>query len=40
MTGTLSLNRLDFGVGANVPDDKTLGFDVEVSVTLTATRNQ
>ncbi len=40
MTGVLSLNRLDFGVGAGTPDEGTLGLTVEVEIALTATRNQ
>jgi len=38
MTGALSLNRLDYGVGAGTPDEGTLGFTVDVSVAVTATR--
>ena len=38
MTAKLSISRLDYGVGANTPDDKTLGLAVEVTVSLTATR--
>jgi cytochrome b561/polyisoprenoid-binding protein YceI len=36
MTGTLSLDRRDFGIGASVAEEGTLGFGVTVSVTLTA----
>ena len=38
MTGKLKLDRLDFAVGANMPDESSLGFDVAVDITLTATR--
>lgn len=38
MTGTLTLQRLDYGVGANMPDEASLGFAVDISVSLTATR--
>ncbi|MEQ6204298.1 cytochrome b/b6 domain-containing protein [Sulfitobacter sp. HNIBRBA2951] len=34
----LTLQRLDFGVGANMPDESTLAFDVGVAISLTATR--
>lgn len=40
MTGTLSLDRLDFGIGGSMPDESSLGFDVTIAVTLTATRNK
>lgn len=36
MTGTLSLDRRDFGIGQSVTEEGTLGFGVTVSVTLTA----
>lgn len=39
MTGTLSLNRLDFGVGASMADESALGFAVDISIDLTAIRN-
>jgi cytochrome b561/polyisoprenoid-binding protein YceI len=39
MTGTLSLNRLDYGVGANMPDESSLGFAVDINVSLTATHH-
>ncbi len=40
MTGTLSLNRLDFGVGANMADESSLGFGVDITIDLRATRGQ
>lgn len=36
MTGELALDRRDFGIGAGVTEEGTLGFGVTVSVTLTA----
>ncbi|MCA0873673.1 cytochrome b/b6 domain-containing protein [Seohaeicola saemankumensis] len=39
MTGQLELNRMEFGVGASVTDAATLGFGVDVVVTLTASRS-
>ena len=36
MSGQISLNRLDYGIGANLPDESSLGFDVVVTVALTA----
>lgn len=38
MQGRLALDRLAFGVGETVQDAATLGFEVEVSVALTASR--
>lgn len=38
MSGNTQVNRMDFGVGAGVGDEKTLGFGVDISVALTATR--
>lgn len=38
MDGSLTLNRLDFGVGTNMQDESSLAFAVEVVVKLTATR--
>ncbi|MBJ6373593.1 cytochrome b/b6 domain-containing protein [Sedimentitalea arenosa] len=38
ISGTTQLNRLDYDIGSTVTDEGMLGFDVEVSVTLTATR--
>ncbi len=39
MEGSTVLNRLDFGVGASMADESSLGFDVEVSLAVTATRS-
>lgn len=36
----LTLNRIDFGVGANMPDESNLGFAVDVEIALTATQSQ
>lgn len=38
MQGGLALDRQDFGIGANLPDESNLGFGVEVNVTLEAVR--
>lgn len=38
MTGSATLDRRDFGIGAAYPDEKTVGFAVEISVALTAVR--
>ncbi|MEQ9693247.1 cytochrome b/b6 domain-containing protein [Shimia sp. SDUM112013] len=38
MQGQTTLNRLDFGIGTNMPDESSLGFPVEIEVTLTAMR--
>ncbi|MDU9003909.1 cytochrome b/b6 domain-containing protein [Sedimentitalea todarodis] len=38
MTGALTLERLDYGIGANMPDEASLGFAVDVTISLTATR--
>jgi len=38
MTGRLTLDRRDFGIGAGYSDEATVGFAVEIIVTLTATR--
>jgi len=40
MTGTLPLSRLDFGVGTSMPDETSVGFAVDVTVSLKATRNK
>lgn len=40
MNGKLELNRLDFAVGAHMPDEGSLGFGVDVDITLTASRGQ
>lgn len=38
MSGEVTLNRQDFGIGDNQPDESSLGFSVLVLVELTATR--
>lgn len=38
MQGAVTLSRLDFGIGTNMPDETNLGFAVEISVALEATR--
>jgi hypothetical protein len=38
MTASTTLQRLDFGIGATMPDESSLGFPVKVNITLTATR--
>ncbi|MFY0311432.1 cytochrome b/b6 domain-containing protein [Leisingera sp. D0M16] len=40
MTGALTLNRLDFGIGKSLPDESSLGFAVDVTVSLEAQRVQ
>lgn len=40
MVGTLPLKRLDFGIGSAMADETSLGFGVDITVTLTATRPQ
>ncbi len=35
----LTLNRMDFGIGANMPDEGSLAFAVDVTIDLNATRN-
>ena len=39
MSASLSLNRLDFGVAANMPDESSLGFGVDLTINLKATRD-
>jgi hypothetical protein len=39
MTGRLTLDRRDFGIGAGYADEETVGYAVEIMVTLTATRS-
>ncbi len=39
VNGTLTLDRRDFGIGANMADEASLKFAVDVTVSLTATRN-
>lgn len=38
MKGQVDLNRLDFGVGAHMPDEGSLAFGVTVTVEITASR--
>ena len=38
MDSRITLNRLDFGIGSNMPDEKSVGFAVDVRVSVTATR--
>lgn len=38
MSGGLTLNRLDFGIGKSLPDESSLGFAVDVAVELEAKR--
>lgn len=38
MDGSLTLNRMDFGVGTNMADESSLAFGVEVVIRLSATR--
>lgn len=38
MTGGVTLDRRDFGIGDHMPDESSLNFAVEVEVTLTAKR--
>lgn len=38
MNGTLTLDRRDFAVGASMADESSLGFTVEVTLAVTATR--
>lgn len=40
VSSNLTLNRLDFGIGANMPDESSLAFAVDVSIALTATRSE
>lgn len=40
MQGSVTLRRLDFGIGAAMPDDSSLGFDVVVSVSLSAAQTE
>ena len=39
MTGSVTLDRRDFGIGAGYTDEETVGFAVTLQVTLTAARN-
>ena len=38
MTGEVALNRLDYDIGASMPDESSLGFAVELNVALKAKR--
>jgi polyisoprenoid-binding protein YceI len=38
MTGEVTLDRRDFGIGASYEDEGTVGFAVGVKITLTAQR--
>ena len=38
VTGTTTLDRRDFNIGESLKDEASLGFPVEVTVELTATR--
>jgi polyisoprenoid-binding protein YceI len=40
VTAELTLDRLDFGIGANMPDESSLAFAVDVNIDLTAVRPQ
>ena len=40
MTGATSLNRLDYGVGLAMNDEGTLGFGVDISLSVTAKRTE
>lgn len=40
MTGALSVDRRDFGIGAGVTEEGTLGFGVTISVALTARQGE
>ncbi|MEP2920982.1 MAG: cytochrome b/b6 domain-containing protein [Sulfitobacter sp.] len=39
MSANLTLDRRDFGIGANMDDESSLAFAVDVSITLSATRS-
>lgn len=40
MQGALTLARLDFNIGANMPDEESLKFPVTISIELTASRSE
>ncbi len=40
MHGELTLDRLDFGIGANMPNEESLKFPVNISIDLKATRSE
>ncbi len=39
-SGALSVNRLDYGVGVTYPDESSVGFGVDITFALTATRSE
>ena len=39
-TGTLTVNRLDFGIGVTYPDESSVGFSVDIAFELTASRTE
>ena len=39
MSGRLTLDRRDFKIGESMPDESSVGFAVEVTIELTATRS-
>lgn len=39
MTGHLTVDRLDFGIGSALPDEGTLAYSVEIGVSLTARKS-
>jgi len=38
MSGSVTLDRLDFDIGKSLPDETSLGFGVEVKIDLAADR--
>ncbi|WP_341366360.1 cytochrome b/b6 domain-containing protein [Yoonia sp. BS5-3] len=40
MTGSLTLDRRDFLIGQSMADETSVGFNVEVAIAVTATRNE
>ncbi len=40
VSGQVTLNRQDFGIGESYPDEGSVGFDVVVDIALTATRDR
>ena len=40
MSGSVTVQRLDFGIGTTYPDESALGFDVVIDVALTAIRQE
>jgi cytochrome b561/polyisoprenoid-binding protein YceI len=39
-SGTVSVNRLDFGIGQTYPDESSVGFTVDIAFDLTASRTE